>query len=263
MTTNEATVSFIRHVMADGVVTEDEVVALGTYLNENRDARKSWPGTAIFEVLKDVFADGRIDSHEVLGLTKILHGIEIICAGNVTGDTNLTVVPVAEDSDTKEFKLPVLDQTVTISATSQFDSTHKVNLKRHECDCKDWKQIRSRLPEFCPGRLCKHLVKGFELSAAAQPDFKAACDKLFLGLIKVSADTDRGFESVDHWKLLKKEGAQFLVAWGLKSDWCNVYAQSESGRLERFGYHVANKRWSFGSRPPKAGMLKKFFESNF
>lgn len=263
MTANETTVSFIRHVMADGVVTEDEVIALGTYLNENRDARKTWPGTAIFEVLKDIFADGRIDRHEVDGLTKILHGVELICAGATTGDTNLTVVPVAEESDSKEFKLPVLDQTVTIAATNQFDSTHKVNLKRHECDCRDWQQVRSKFPDFCPGRACKHIVKGFELAAKSQPEFKKACDNLFLGLVKVSADTDRGFEAVDHWKLLKKEGAEFLVSWGLKTDWCNVYAQSDSGRLERFGYHVANKRWSFGSRPPKAGMLKKFFESNF
>ena len=55
MTANQATIDFIRQIMADGIVTEDEIINLATYLNQNREGRKSWPGTAVFEVLKDVF----------------------------------------------------------------------------------------------------------------------------------------------------------------------------------------------------------------
>lgn len=262
MTTNEATVTFIRQVMADGIVTEDEIISLATYLNENREARKSWPGSAVFEVLRDIFADGRVESFEIDGLTRILQGIEIICAGDNVGDTTLTQVSVAEESDAAEFLVPEIDRQVTISATNQFDSSHRVSLKTHECDCSDWKQSRARMPARSPGRMCKHLVKGFEIASDTDASVKKGCGDLFLGLIKVSADTDRGLEAVDNWKLLSKEDSAFLVAWSEKSEWCNVYAENDSGRLERFGFHITNKRWSFGARPPKSGMLKDFFRKN-
>ena len=246
MIANQATIDFIRQIMADSVVTEDEVVSLATYLNQNRDGRKTWPGTAVFEVLKDVFADGRIDAYEIEGLTKILQGIERICAGETTGDTDITQVAVAQDTDTTDCTVPELDQKVTISATNQFDTTHIVDLKTQSCKCKDWEKLRNKLPHESPGRMCKHLVKGFELA-----------------LIKTSADTDRGLEAVENWKLLSKDGTDFLVAWGRKSDWCNVYAENATGKLERFGYQHASKRWSFGARPPKAGMLQKFLKKHF
>lgn len=263
MTANQATIDFIRQVMADGVVTQQEVISLATYLNENRGARKSWPGSAVFEVLKDVFADGKIEAFEIEGLTKILQGIERICAGDTTGQTDLTRVEAAKESDTNDYAVQSLEQKVTVAATNQFDSTHVVDLRKHKCECKDWNQLRAKLPPKSPGRMCKHLVKGFELACAANPDFKKTCDSLFLALIKSSADTDRGLEAVENWKLLSKDGTDFLVAWGRKSDWCNVYAKNAAGKLERFGYQHASKRWSFGARPPKAGMLKEFLEKHF
>ena len=263
MTTNQATVTFVRQVMADGKLTEDEIISLATYLNENRNARKSWPGSAVFEVLRDIFSDGIVEGFEIDGLSRILQGIEIICAGNAPSDTTLTQVPAAAESDADDFRLPEIDQKVTISATNQFDTSHKVSLKTHECDCSDWKQLRSKLLPLSPGRMCKHLVKGFEIAAESDSSVKKQCGELFLGLIKVSADTDRGLEAVDNWKLLGQEDAAFLVAWSDKSEWCNVYANSESGRLERFGYHISNKRWSFGARPPKSGFLRDFFKKTF
>lgn len=263
MTTNQATVTFIRQVMADGKLTENEIISLATYLNENRDARKSWPGSAVFEVLRDIFADGRVEGFEIDGLGRILQGIEIICAGNSGADTTVTQVPIAPESAADDFQLPEIDQKVTISATNQFDTSHTVSLKKHKCDCSDWQQLRAKMPVRSPGRMCKHLVKGFEIAAETDKAVSKECGELFLGLIKVSADTDRGLEAVDNWKLLAQDETAFLVAWSANSEWCNVYAESDNGRLERFGYHVSNKRWSFGARPPKSGMLKDFFQKTF
>ena len=263
MSANQATIDFIRQVMADGIVSEDEVISLGTYLNENRDARKSWPGSAIFEVLKDILADGKIEDYETVGLSKILQGIERICAGDTMGDTGVTQVAVAKKSDTTDCTVPTLDQKITISAANQFDSGKMVDLKRYECECNDWLIKRTTLPIGCPGRMCKHLVKGFELACSGNPDIKKSCDKLFLALINSSSDTNRGLDGVANWKLLSKDDVHFLAAWGPKSEWCNIYTENASGNLERFGYQIKKKRWSFGARPKKAGILKKFLKENF
>jgi hypothetical protein len=257
------TIDFIRQIMADGVVTEDEIISLGTFLNNDRDARKSWPGNAVFEVLRDVFLDGRVESHEIEGLTRILQGIEIICAGETTGETNVTQITPAAPSDLTDFHLPVIGQTVTISPSSQFDSEHRVDLKKHLCDCNDWATTRASFPQNCPARLCKHLVKGFDLAAAANPALNASCDPILLGLLKSCSNTDRGLEAVSHWKRLVTGEVEFLIAWDDDSEWCNVFAMSEKGKTERYAYHLSNKRWSFGVRPSKSGLLRGFFDKRF
>lgn len=258
MAAHQPTIDFIRQIMADGVLTEDEVVSLATYLNDEREARKAWPGTAVFEVLKDVFNDSRVDQAEIDGLSKILQGIEIICAAKAPADVTTTELTPADPSEPTDFRLPVIDRVVTIPAGSQFNSEHQVDLKRHLCDCKDWMQQRAHLDEHSPGRLCKHLVKGFALTAEETPEFRDACDPLLLGLVKSCAGTDRGLEPVRNWKRLRKEDADFLIAWGGSSEWCNVYAINAEGKVERFAYHTANKRWSFGARPAKSRLLHDF-----
>jgi len=260
---HQPTIDFIRQIMADGVLTEDEIISLATFLNDEREARKSWPGIAVFEVLKDVFQDGMVDEFEIKGLTQILQGIEIICAGGSTGDTSITQIAPAAPSELTDFHLPVIDQIVTISPGSQFDTEHRVDLKRHLCDCKDWMQTRAHLDENSPGRLCKHLTKGFDLAATANADFRRNCDPLLLGLFKSCAGTDRGLEAVSHWKRLLKDNVEFLIAWGDNSEWCNVFAVNDEGKPERYAYHLANKRWSFGARPSKSGLLREFLQKHF
>jgi hypothetical protein len=260
---HQPTLDFIRQVMADGVVTEAEVISLGTYLNNHREARKSWPGSAVFEVLRDVFQDGLVEQHEIDGLAKILHGIELICAGGATGDTSITQITPAAPSDLTEFRLPAVDRNVTISPTSQFDTEHQVDLKRHVCNCRDWTDNRSRFAPDSPGRLCKHLVKGFDLIASADPEFGRDFNSILLGLFKSCAATDRGLEAVDHWRQLVKDGTEFLVAWDDNGDWCNVFALNDKGKPERYAYHLANKRWSFGVRPSKSGLLRDFLDKRF
>ena len=111
--------------------------------------------------------------------------------------------------------------------------------------------------------MCKHLVKGLVLAAAADPAFRKSCDPLLLGLVKSSAGTDRGLEAVPNWRRLLKDDVEFLISWGVNTEWCNVFSANKHGKVERYAYHLANKRWSFGARPSKSGLLKEFLEKNF
>ncbi|MBG85506.1 MAG: hypothetical protein CMO80_01215 [Verrucomicrobiales bacterium] len=65
MKPNLETMRRIRHITEDGIVTDEEVLSLGNYLNDSMPARKSWPGNVLFDVLQQVFADGRLDAHEL------------------------------------------------------------------------------------------------------------------------------------------------------------------------------------------------------
>lgn len=80
------TVECIRSISADGRVSYEELETLANHLNEDREARTSWPGVAVFEVLKDILADGKVEQHELEGLAKILSGIEVICSGHAAKD---------------------------------------------------------------------------------------------------------------------------------------------------------------------------------
>ena len=82
MSAQQQTLRLITEITSDGVVSFTELTHLAGYLNENREARKTWPGTAGFDVLRDILRDGRVDPHELDGLNLILEGVEIICAGS-------------------------------------------------------------------------------------------------------------------------------------------------------------------------------------
>jgi hypothetical protein len=262
MTPHTPTIEFIRQITADGKVTEDEVYSLANYLNENREARKSWPGTAVFEVLRDVFEDGHLDRFEVEGLGHILSGVEVLCAGRADLDPPTQVPEVLTKSNEDGFLLPQIDQRVKVKPSNQFDSVQKVNLLTHECDCSDWSGTRSHLPENSPGRACKHVVRALHLLADDSPALKREWNEFLLGLVSVTADTDRGLEAVENWKILDLDGTKFLAAWG-KTDWCNVYTLKPEGKMERFAYNVSTKRWSYGARPKQSALLNKFFKTTF
>ena len=79
MQPNPDTLNFIHQITEDGILTDEEVWSLGTFLNEHPDAQANCPGNILFEILKHVFDDGRLDPHEVEAIGHYLRGIELQC----------------------------------------------------------------------------------------------------------------------------------------------------------------------------------------
>lgn len=69
------TLRMIRRITSDGVLDMDEVYDLAHFLNECREARKSWPGNILWETMQSIFDDGEVTEEEQQALGDILVGI--------------------------------------------------------------------------------------------------------------------------------------------------------------------------------------------
>lgn len=47
MDNNQNTLAVVREITSDGGVTDEEVIHLAKFLNDNVEARETWPGVAI------------------------------------------------------------------------------------------------------------------------------------------------------------------------------------------------------------------------
>ncbi len=264
MEPNPDTLQFIRRLTEDGVLTDDEIWSLGSFLNDHTDARESWPGNAIYEVLCSVFADGKLDPHEIEALTLILNGIELQCAG--ASEANFKQLedaapPPEIPIDVHDFFLPQVDRVMEIQPGSQFEDLCKVNLKEHKCSCTEWMYKRRVLAEKSPGRACKHLVKGFRIAELEEKKLQEEWHPKFVGLISLHCDQDKGFDAIPTWKLIKSGDEEFIVSWGEK-EWCQVYSRNLEGMLDRYAFSLNDKRWAYGAKPLNSDIVDKYFEKN-
>ena len=265
MDPNPDTLHFIRRLTEDGVLTDDEIWSLGSFLNDHDEARESWPGNAIYEVLCSIFADGKLDPHEIEALTLILNGIELQCAGATESHFKQREIPAAPPPeipiDVHDFFLPQVDRDLEIQPSSQFEEVCKINLKEHKCSCIEWMYKRRVLAEKSPGRACKHIVKGFRIAVLEDEKAKKNWHQKFVDLIHLHCDQDKGFEAIPLWKLVQSGDDEFIVSWGEK-EWCQVYSRNLEGMLDRYAYSLTDKRWAYGAMPLNSAVVDKYFEKN-
>jgi hypothetical protein len=262
MKPNLETLRRIRQITEDGVVTDDEVMSLGSYLNENHVARKTWPGNAIFSVLKRIFEDARLDPHELKALAYILRGIELQCCGALGQfeDDDDDGVPKNAEFEEMDFKLPAIDETMSVAATADEKKISTVNLLSHECDCGDWTSRRFMYADSSPGRACRCLVIAFRQPEVEKQIPRQEWNTKFFQLLDLFTETDGCFDALPTWKLLRYKGREWLAAWGDK-EWCTIYTEDAAGKIGRYCYHVYEGRWAYGTMPIGAAALRNYIAS--
>lgn len=87
------TLRVIRRITADGILTTDEIWDLAQFLNDNREARNSWPGNDLWPALQSVFEDGVVDENEMEELGRIISeiGTQIAAMNNLGLTTYIRV----------------------------------------------------------------------------------------------------------------------------------------------------------------------------
>ncbi|MGB0580177.1 MAG: hypothetical protein ACPGVU_10795 [Limisphaerales bacterium] len=258
MASHQQTLSLIREITNDGVVTDDEVITLATYLNETREARKSWPGVAVFQILKDILADGVIDEVEKQALEEILEGVEVICAGQARpaeSNGGEASVPVSEPDESRGtiLKLPELEPEQVMMRIEDPGAAHQ--LVRYACTCDNWLDVRSAMPATSPGRACKCVTRElaglFKTSANVAKQWPSE----LVAVIRHAAKVGRGLDPVENWRAVKAGQLQFVISTG-KTPWYNIYECISQGDMEKFSYHRALKRWGHGASPRAADLLE-------
>lgn len=248
---HKGTLRIIRRITADRILERDEVWDLGTYLNECRDARHSWPGAILWETLKSIFEDGIVTDEELEALGQMLSDIENECASMT--DLGLTTyirtasraeLEAARKQIADPFKVPQFDDPPRrqTDAGEEFE----VSLNGPTCNCSDWREKRSSLPEGHPGRVCQHIARTYVelIEQGRGGDWSPP----FVGMVQDLAEMFRGADMALTWVEISVEDSPFLIALG-EGEWTHVHGPSKTELYDRFSYRTRDRSWFFGERP--------------
>jgi hypothetical protein len=76
-------------------------------------------------------------------------------------------------------------------------------------------------------------------------------------ILRHHSELGRGLDADANWKLVRADGAEFVVAWG-ETGFVHVFTDNEMGGLERYSYNLESERWAFGQRPPNADLIQRY-----
>jgi len=246
-TAHAETIQLVRELSEDTTLTEHSLFQLADYLNENREARHTWPGNQLFQFLRSVFAGGGIGDAQIGATTEALAGVErefsLLIAPSTNAEPEVPLKSVWIEPFTLpefRFKTSIADQT----GGNSFD----VDLQSQTCSCGAWFGNRRGYKEAGDARrCCNHVAKAYldVLTSGELNDYP----RLFKEVVADITSRQSGLDHRLDWKLLRIKMRPFLVAYGSKIDWCQVYGPNDSAMIERYTIHRRELRWSYGRHP--------------
>jgi hypothetical protein len=264
MTPHSETLSLIRQITEDGKITEDEVMDLGNFLNRNKEARRAWPGSVLFEVLKRIFDDAKVDQTELRALGFILKGIELQCSGTFAfggGDVPEDGFPPETQVKHIGIGLPSLEFAVTVENTDGSGS-HSVDLVNQLCDCEDFVEKRATFPTGSPGRMCKHMLFAVLDSAGEEQMKSASWHAAFVRVLNHLAEIDRPADRFPEWELLQAAEREWVLCFA-QGEWAVVFTENAAGKMERYAYQITESRWAYGRVPIGARLLATYLNTQY
>jgi hypothetical protein len=87
-------IGLARGVLADGTVSEDEAMALMTWVDDHSDVTLAFPGNVIYRRLRTIFSDGHASTEECEDLRGLLNELLGGDGGTVGGETASTGLPL-------------------------------------------------------------------------------------------------------------------------------------------------------------------------
>lgn len=95
----ESLIGICAGLIADGDLNDKEIIFLSTWLTQNQEISRTWPGEVIYHRIREVLSDGEISPDERLYLIQTLEGL---CGGSfsdtggiASGSNTLPVNPDA------------------------------------------------------------------------------------------------------------------------------------------------------------------------
>ena len=76
MDDTQKTIAFLRTLTLDGLLTSDEIWALGKFFNDNPGCTREWPGDVLAPMISSAFDDDSINEEEMTLLAETISAIE-------------------------------------------------------------------------------------------------------------------------------------------------------------------------------------------
>jgi len=123
-----------KGLLADGVVSETEVLLIRDWMRRHPDSLEYWAIRAVHDRLERAFADGRIDDDERTDLGELLADLVGGKAGVVGGDDSATELPLDRPAPTIAWEGSVFVLTGRFAFGPRRDCERQVLNRGGECD---------------------------------------------------------------------------------------------------------------------------------
>lgn len=253
---HEGTLDLLRRLPVDQPLRDAEIFRLAEFLNDQREARHSWPGEMLFATLRGIFEDGRISNQEREELGAQMIEIESRCpvgAPNGAGtlkDRRLNLNP-------EHFRAPTFRGNVEVHDESAH-TNYAANLERLSCTCPRWSRNRSRWPSSDARRCCQHLIEAISREIHRGRD--EGISPIVRFVMTDLAARAREFEPDSRWYQLRVQLRPYVI--GVESgSWYRVYGPDDARRIESFAFHPVDCRWAYGFHPLGAELLEEWMQS--
>jgi hypothetical protein len=243
-------------ILEDNEVTVAEVSRLGEWLKLHELARLTWPGKLLTEPIQAVLLDGKVNKTELRRVSTLLRQVQKDWAKRqqqkVEQDTIDRAKSAARAMDLSQARLPCIPVTLHVNSRTDRTLQYTVDLAGPSCTCPDWWSNRSRLPPSDLTRACKHVFDAF--GQVRPRDGWPGWMESFL---------EHGWRPhpQTRWLVSYVNGQHVLIS-NAPDRWANVFSPV-GGSYRRFGYNVAEKRWSYGTEPPAAGVIARTISRGF
>ncbi|QDV23449.1 hypothetical protein [Aureliella helgolandensis] len=240
--------TLIEEVAEDGELTHREIVRLAKWLNDNMDGRKTWPASQFLPLLKDVFADGKIDEAEAIQVGRLIQKVrrewarEHALSGVKPFGVKLDdAIGCFDDGAPRLIAIPTKLQ---VASFREPDLTYDLDLTAPSCSCPDFQSYRQHLPVGHISRCCKHIMQGYAeiRPSSGWPSW-------------LEPFLEAGFRPhpEQEWCVVEVSTCNYLVS-SASPEWGNVYARID-GVSEKYGFSIDEHRWSYGKEPAEPASL--------
>jgi hypothetical protein len=243
-------IALCEEILDDAEVTAAEVRRLGDWIAAHEEVRRTWPGAVLAAPLQEALLDDKVNKAELRRVAVLLRRIQKEWVKRreeaVQQATMAKAASAASGMDLSTALLPPIAVTILVRSHSDNAITYEVDLSGPSCSCPDWKGARSHLPKGSPSRCCKHILDAF--GRVEPPEGWPGWLGAFL---------EQGWKShpARRWFVIRVESSFCLASVG-GNDWSDVFLVV-ADRYQRFGYSVAERRWSYGQAPSEAAEVER------
>ncbi len=246
------TIAFLRTLTLDGLLTSDEVWAIGKFFNDNPECTHEWPGDVLAPMIGSAFDDDQINEEEMTLLAETISSIESEWLARNPGLADSE--EYAGQFTTQPALIPVIDARIEFPSPRE-EQSFVVTLHPPVCTCNEWNFSRKVLPDRHPGRCCKHVANAYVRTGKVfEPWFQAVLNDCFAYA--------RGTPPKGEWLLVQIPEQKPAVVCGSADSWCTVFAP-RGQEYQSFAFNPEQRRWSYGEAPTRAGTIAKAIREHF
>ena len=238
----------IDSIMADGELSEVEVLDLANWLEHNPECKKEWPGKVLASPVKAMAAGGKVTTMDLRRIGKLLVEVQKRRSKELISDEmNLSARSVSDALQGFNPLIPALPSipiSADVPSAKNSQITLEVDLSWPKCSCQT-EDGTSNLPKGHLNRCCEHVLAVYAMIRPA---------KGWPGWLESYLGSSWRPAREAEWIVLPGPPAiLFSISW---NEWCDVYAPKRTV-YDRFGFSRLDERWSYGEKPKDANRIEQ------